>query len=262
MAPMCSSTRYIGTVSDVVSVDRDCTAEECFEIDLEGGIHVQNWNTKSSLVRDILSLPLSIPSPFLKPPEPRVAMILNRYTLSLAILYLSSRAVLDLDPDTAVGTSFLSYIVPSQRSRVEMQIWHIKTFPSLIRMRFAWMVPRLQTNGPCEVHAHPLQPVALPADPGQEVKLCPTPHATNGVHSAAAIAFAAQAPPRCPLRASVHTVVSSSITASDREALLAGGLGVVECEAQLWGSADGIVCVIRELAAAAVVSTKRTAITL
>ena len=54
---------------------------------------------------------------------------------------MSSSAVVEVDPAEAIGTSFLDYVIPSQRKQIEQQITLAKSGNAMARLRFGWMVP-------------------------------------------------------------------------------------------------------------------------
>ncbi|KAK3825181.1 MAG: hypothetical protein J3Q66DRAFT_327161 [Benniella sp.] len=85
-------------------------------------------------------------------PEPRVCLIINRYTRDLTVMYASSACekVLCVDPDDLTGKPILIYIRADELAPFVEQVDLIKTTTAISQMRFWFQSPNCQQEIPCE----------------------------------------------------------------------------------------------------------------
>lgn len=206
-------------------IARELTAEDSIDMDLEGKVRILNWNSRNRL-RSIFER-ADGPFPPLPDPEPRTCVILNRYTLFLTILYMSSSDVVEVDPKEAIGTSFLDYVIPSQRQQIQQQITLAKSGNAMARLRFGWMVPRRNLRTQVN-HGDGEE------DTGEQ----------TGEHED-------YWNPKAASDESIGSAGSGSVGGEEKEGMevdmeLEGTKRVVDCEGVLWCSSDGFVCILRK----------------
>lgn len=76
--------------------------------------------------------------------ERRFALILNRYTDALNIVYVSSEAntMVGLNTNTAIGTSLFQYVPEGQLHILQTQLNLAKELDMAVRLRFDWIVDK------------------------------------------------------------------------------------------------------------------------
>ncbi|KAG0325123.1 hypothetical protein BGZ99_001033 [Dissophora globulifera] len=84
--------------------------------------------------------------------EPRVCMILNRFSRSLTIMYASSACerIFHIDPDHIVGKPILLFIRADDLASFVEQMDMIKATTAITYIRFWFQSPRLRQEIPCE----------------------------------------------------------------------------------------------------------------
>ncbi|KAG0325124.1 hypothetical protein BGZ99_001034 [Dissophora globulifera] len=85
-------------------------------------------------------------------PEPRVCMILNRFSRSLTVMYASSACerIFHIDPDHIVGKPILLFIRADDLASFVEQMDMIKATTAITYIRFWFQSPRLRQEIPCE----------------------------------------------------------------------------------------------------------------
>ncbi|KAG0318305.1 hypothetical protein BGZ99_005750 [Dissophora globulifera] len=85
-------------------------------------------------------------------PEPRVCMILNRFSRNFIIMYASSACerIFHIDPDHIVGKPILLFIRADDLASFVEQMDMIKASTAIMHMRFRFQSPRLRQEIPCE----------------------------------------------------------------------------------------------------------------
>ncbi|KAG0302948.1 hypothetical protein BGZ98_007102 [Dissophora globulifera] len=85
-------------------------------------------------------------------PEPRVCMILNRFSRNLIIMYASSACerIFHIDPDHIVGKPILLFIRADDLASFVEQMDMIKASTAITHMRFWFQSPKLRQEVPCE----------------------------------------------------------------------------------------------------------------
>ncbi|KAG0245842.1 hypothetical protein B0O80DRAFT_274097 [Mortierella sp. GBAus27b] len=85
-------------------------------------------------------------------PEPRVCVIMNRYTRNLVVMYASSACelVFRVDPDHIVGRPFLLYIRADDLAPFVEQTDFVRSNTSITHMRFWFQSPNWPQEIPCE----------------------------------------------------------------------------------------------------------------
>ncbi|KAG0237534.1 hypothetical protein BGX31_003561 [Mortierella sp. GBA43] len=85
-------------------------------------------------------------------PEARVCMIINRFTMSLTIMYASSECqkVLQVDPDDITGKPILLYIRSDDLAPFVEQVDLVKTTTTVAQLRFWFQSPNARYGIPCE----------------------------------------------------------------------------------------------------------------
>ncbi|KAF9104342.1 hypothetical protein BGX27_010127 [Mortierella sp. AM989] len=85
-------------------------------------------------------------------PEPRVCLLLNRFTRSLLVLYASSACeiVLQVHPDDIIGKPMLVFIRSDDLVSFVEQMDSIKSSTSIVNMRFWFQSPNSPSEIPCE----------------------------------------------------------------------------------------------------------------
>ncbi|KAF9179340.1 hypothetical protein BGZ51_006991 [Haplosporangium sp. Z 767] len=85
-------------------------------------------------------------------PEPRVCMILNRFSRNLGILYASPSCelILHVDSDKIVGKPFLVFIRSDDLASFVEQVDIAKSSDTITHMRFWFQSPNLPQEIPCE----------------------------------------------------------------------------------------------------------------
>ncbi|KAK9719978.1 hypothetical protein K7432_004426 [Basidiobolus ranarum] len=79
--------------------------------------------------------------------EPRVCMVLNRFTRKLTIMYCSVPAsfILGIDPSKCTGSSFVSYIHPQDMNEVIQEIDRVKSTSCFGQTKFRFLSSDLGT---------------------------------------------------------------------------------------------------------------------
>ncbi|KAG0252329.1 hypothetical protein BG011_007035 [Mortierella polycephala] len=85
-------------------------------------------------------------------PEPRICMILNRFSRNLGILYASPSCelILHVDPNKVVGKPFLVFIRSDDLASFVRQVDIAKSSDTITHMRFWFQSPNLPQEIPCE----------------------------------------------------------------------------------------------------------------
>ncbi|KAG0292436.1 hypothetical protein BGZ98_002570 [Dissophora globulifera] len=85
-------------------------------------------------------------------PEPRVCMILNRFSRNLIIMYASSACerIFHIDPDHIVGKPILLFIRADDLASFVEQMDMVKAAAAITHIRFWFQSPRLRQEIPCE----------------------------------------------------------------------------------------------------------------
>ncbi|KAG0293275.1 hypothetical protein BGZ98_002249 [Dissophora globulifera] len=85
-------------------------------------------------------------------PEPRVCMILNRFSRSLTVMYASSACerIFHIDPDHIVGKPILLFIRADDLASFVEQMDMIKATTAITYIRFWFQSPKLRQEIPCE----------------------------------------------------------------------------------------------------------------
>ncbi|KAF9924514.1 hypothetical protein BGZ65_008263 [Modicella reniformis] len=85
-------------------------------------------------------------------PEPRICMLLNRFTRNLAIMYASPSCemILKIDPELIVGKPFLLFIRSDDLTTFVEQVDLAKSSTVVTHMRFYFQSPNFQQEVPCE----------------------------------------------------------------------------------------------------------------
>lgn len=85
-------------------------------------------------------------------PEPRVCIIMNRFTRNLSVMYASSACelVFRVDPDQMVGLSFLLFIRADDLSSFVGQMDVVRSTSAIVHMRFWFQSPNWPREIPCE----------------------------------------------------------------------------------------------------------------
>ncbi|KAF8978309.1 hypothetical protein BGZ46_006607, partial [Entomortierella lignicola] len=85
-------------------------------------------------------------------PEPRICMILNRFSRNLLIMYASPacETVFNLDPDQIVGKPILLFLRADDLGSFVEQVDVIKASSAIMHMRFWFQSPNLSGEIPCE----------------------------------------------------------------------------------------------------------------
>ncbi|KAI8357478.1 hypothetical protein B0O80DRAFT_289121 [Mortierella sp. GBAus27b] len=86
-------------------------------------------------------------------PEPRVCLIVNRFTRSLNIMYASSACekVFNVDPDNITGKPILLYIRSDDLAPSVEQVNLVKASTTISQIRFWFQSPNCRQGIPCEV---------------------------------------------------------------------------------------------------------------
>ncbi|KAF9109499.1 hypothetical protein BGX27_007551 [Mortierella sp. AM989] len=85
-------------------------------------------------------------------PEPRVCVILNRFTRNFVVMYASSgcEAVFQVDPDDFTGKPFLLFIRVDDLAPFVEQMDIVKGSTAIVSMRFWFQSPNCRREIPCE----------------------------------------------------------------------------------------------------------------
>ncbi|KAF8963553.1 hypothetical protein BGZ46_000949 [Entomortierella lignicola] len=85
-------------------------------------------------------------------PEPRVCLLLNRFTRNLAIIYASPacEAVLQVDSNDIIGKPLLLFIRSDDLAPFVEQMESVKAASSIVNMRLWFQSPNSPTEVPCE----------------------------------------------------------------------------------------------------------------
>ncbi|KAG0325134.1 hypothetical protein BGZ99_001044 [Dissophora globulifera] len=85
-------------------------------------------------------------------PEPRVCMILNRFSRNLIIMYASSACerIFHIDPDHILGKPILLFIRADDLASFVEQMDMVKAAAAITYIRFWFQSPRLRQEIPCE----------------------------------------------------------------------------------------------------------------
>ncbi|KAG0295758.1 hypothetical protein BGZ98_001238 [Dissophora globulifera] len=85
-------------------------------------------------------------------PEPRVCMILNRFSQNLIIIYASPACehIFNIDPENIVGKPILLFVRADDLASFVEQMDMVKASTAIANIRFWFQSPRLQQEIPCE----------------------------------------------------------------------------------------------------------------
>ncbi|KAF9093819.1 hypothetical protein BGX27_001554 [Mortierella sp. AM989] len=85
-------------------------------------------------------------------PEPRVCLILNRFTMNLIVMHASSacQMVFNVDPDDITGKPFLVYLRSDDLAPFVKQMYVVKGTTAIVDMRFWFQSPNQSQEIPCE----------------------------------------------------------------------------------------------------------------
>ncbi|KAF9086199.1 hypothetical protein BGX27_003249, partial [Mortierella sp. AM989] len=85
-------------------------------------------------------------------PEPRVCLILNRFTMNLVVMHASSacQMVFNVDPDDITGKPFLVYLRSDDLAPFVKQMYVVKGTTAIVDMRFWFQSPNQSQEIPCE----------------------------------------------------------------------------------------------------------------
>lgn len=80
--------------------------------------------------------------------EPRVFMLLNRFTLDSTVLFVtaSSKLVLGVDSVDIVGRSVYEFIVDEDIERLQRELVHLKETEQIMRTSFGWLGRKRNSN--------------------------------------------------------------------------------------------------------------------
>ncbi|KAI3648238.1 hypothetical protein MP228_006092 [Amoeboaphelidium protococcarum] len=133
------------------------SAEDIVKIGPQGLIEVENWSTRKTVIMQMLSDTLTWENQADSLKEPRVCLILNRYTYKATIMFASmgSQEVLEHSDQELIGQSFFDFIIntPSDEShgistleRVRHDVDYVKSCYNVHHLSFDWQ------SSPSPVH--------------------------------------------------------------------------------------------------------------
>ncbi|CEP17545.1 hypothetical protein [Parasitella parasitica] len=124
---------------------RASSADEVFVCLPDGSLQLAGaWNDRQEHMQNILNMDNTLNSNVASTQENRFCLILNRYSESLNIVYVSRLAaeLVSLDTAAAIGTSLYQYVQQNYARSLEAQISLAKKHGMIVRLRFDWMMDR------------------------------------------------------------------------------------------------------------------------
>ena len=107
----------------------------------DGKVSVDNWNNRNSL-KERLEQDQDFDWENVMPrSEPRMGLILNRFTSDLIILFssLGSNMVVGLTACQITGRSFYDFVARDDAETVKRVVLHVKESQQICRVSFAWI---------------------------------------------------------------------------------------------------------------------------
>ena len=105
-----------------------------------GALEFDKWNNRRRMVMETLSQPFEW-SPEVPEQEPRVCLLLNRFTHQSTVQFMTSmgQQVLRTAPIEAIDRPFLDFIAADDRDKVRDAIATVKASDTVARVRFRWL---------------------------------------------------------------------------------------------------------------------------
>ncbi|KAI3639774.1 hypothetical protein MIR68_002088 [Amoeboaphelidium protococcarum] len=125
------------------------SAEDRVKIGPTGALEVENWLTRKNVILQMLSDTLTWEQGSKTPKEPRVCLVLNRYTIKATIQFatMGAQEVLNCTDRELIGRSLYDFIAQSEEDqlhdvdaleRVKSEINFVKSSGSVHHFSFTW----------------------------------------------------------------------------------------------------------------------------